>query len=157
MLPPTDPPTWAWTLLTRSEAGFLWVCMLSRISCVQLFVTLWTSTYQAPPSMGFSRQEYWSGLPCPPPGDLPNPGIEATSLTSACIGRWILYCQCLLGSTFCGFSTVAKESMGCGCGWYSVGKSWAGSATQGSGWRGCSHLGLRSWLPCSFTAPVNGR
>ena len=37
---------------------------------------------QAPPSMGFSRQEYWSGLPCPPPGHLPNPGIEPTSLMS---------------------------------------------------------------------------
>ena len=43
---------------------------------VQLFVTQWTVAYQAPPSMGFSRQEYWSGLPFPSPGDLPNPGIE---------------------------------------------------------------------------------
>ena len=42
------------------------------------YVTLWTVPYQAPLSMGFSRQEYWSGLPCPPPGDLPNPGIEAS-------------------------------------------------------------------------------
>ena len=40
------------------------------------FVTLWTIARQAPLSMGFSRQEYWSGLPCRPPGDLPNPGIE---------------------------------------------------------------------------------
>ena len=39
-------------------------------------VTPWTVAYQAPPSMVFSRQEYWSGLPFPPPGDLPNPGIE---------------------------------------------------------------------------------
>ena len=37
---------------------------------------LWTVAHQAPLSMGFSRQEYWGGLPCPPPGDLPNPGIE---------------------------------------------------------------------------------
>ena len=43
--------------------------------------TLWTVACQAPLSMGFSRQEYWSGLPCPPPGDLPNPGIEPVSLT----------------------------------------------------------------------------
>ena len=42
----------------------------------------WTVAYQAPPSMGFSRQEYWSGLPCPPPGDLPDPGIKPASLTS---------------------------------------------------------------------------
>ena len=39
-------------------------------------VTLWTVTHQAPLSMGFSRQEYWSGLPCPPPGDIPNPGMN---------------------------------------------------------------------------------
>ena len=45
-------------------------------------VTPWTVDYQTPLSVGFSRQEYWSGLPCPPPGDLPNPGIEPTSLMS---------------------------------------------------------------------------
>ena len=43
--------------------------------------TLWTVAHQAPLPMGFSRQEYWSGLPCPPPGDLLNPGIKPTSLT----------------------------------------------------------------------------
>ena len=46
------------------------------LSRVRLFVTLWTVAYQAPPSMGFSRQEYWSGLPFPSPGDLPDSGIE---------------------------------------------------------------------------------
>ena len=56
--------------------------MLSRFSCVQLFVTLWSLAYQAPLSMGFSRQEYWSGLSCPPPEDLPDPGTELESLTS---------------------------------------------------------------------------
>ena len=50
--------------------------MLSHFSHVQLFAILWTRARQAPLSMGFSRQEYWSGLPCPPPGDLPDPGIE---------------------------------------------------------------------------------
>ena len=45
-------------------------------SRVLLFVTLWTVAYQAPLSVGFSRQEYWSGLPFPSPGDLPDPGIE---------------------------------------------------------------------------------
>ena len=55
--------------------------MLSCFSHVQLFVTLWTVTHQAPLSMEFSRQEYWSGLPCPPPADLPNSGIEPKSLT----------------------------------------------------------------------------
>ena len=49
------------------------------LHCVQLFATLWIVAYQAPLFMGFSRQEYWSGLLCPPPGDLPNPGIQPTS------------------------------------------------------------------------------
>ena len=49
------------------------------LSCVQLFVTPWTSACQAPPSMGFSRQEYWSGLPFPSPGDLSDSGIEPSS------------------------------------------------------------------------------
>ena len=53
--------------------------MLSLFSHVRLFVTLWTVAHQAPLSMGFSRQEYWSGLPCPPPGDLSDPGIEPES------------------------------------------------------------------------------
>ena len=46
------------------------------LSCVRLFVTPWTVAHQDPPFMEFSRQEYWSGLPFPSPGDLPNPGIE---------------------------------------------------------------------------------
>ena len=49
---------------------------VSCFSCVRLFVTLWTTALRAPLSMGFSRQEYWGGLPCPPPGDLPDPGIQ---------------------------------------------------------------------------------
>ena len=51
------------------------------LSHVRLFVTPWTVAYQASPSMGFSRQEYWSGLPFPSPGDLPDPGIEPRSPT----------------------------------------------------------------------------
>ena len=49
------------------------------LSHVRLFATPWTVAHQAPPSMGFSRQEYWSGLPFPSPGDLPDPGIEPRS------------------------------------------------------------------------------
>ena len=49
------------------------------LSCVRLFVTPGTVAFQAPLSMAFSRQEYWSGLPCPPTGDLSDPGIEARS------------------------------------------------------------------------------
>ena len=54
--------------------------MLSRFSHVRLFVTPWIVARQTPLSMGFSRQEYWSGLPCPPPGDLPNPGMNPSLL-----------------------------------------------------------------------------
>ena len=56
--------------------------MLSHSSCVQLFEKLWTVAHQAPLSMEFSRQQYLSGLPCPSPGGLLNPGIEPMSLTS---------------------------------------------------------------------------
>ena len=66
------------------------VCVLSHFSHVRLCATLWTVTCQAPLSMGFSRQEYWCGLPCPPPGDPPNPGIEPKSYISW-IGRQVLY------------------------------------------------------------------
>ena len=55
------------------------VYVLSHFSHVQLFATLWTIACQAPLCMGFSRQEYWSGLPCPPLGDLLGPGIEPMS------------------------------------------------------------------------------
>ena len=54
---------------------------MESLSRVGLFATPWTVAYQASPSMGFSRQEYWSGLPFPSPGDLPDPGIEPRSLT----------------------------------------------------------------------------
>ena len=61
--------------------------MLSLFSHVQLFVTPWSVAHQAPLSMGFSRQEYWSGLLCAPPGDLPDPGI-----------LWLLHCKQILCS-----------------------------------------------------------
>ena len=51
---------------------------MKSLSRVRLFATPWTVAHPAPPSMGFSRQEYWSGLPFPSPGDLPDPGIEPT-------------------------------------------------------------------------------
>ena len=52
---------------------------LKSLSCVLLFATPWTVAYEIPPSMEFSRQEYWSGLPFPSPGSLPHPGIEPGS------------------------------------------------------------------------------
>ena len=59
---------------------------------------LWTAACQTPLSMGYSRQEYWSGLPHPLPRDLPNSGIKPVSLLSTCTGQWVLYHQHHLGS-----------------------------------------------------------
>ena len=60
-------------------------CMFNSLSRVWLFATLWAVACQAPLSMGFYRQEHWSGLPCPPPGDLSDPEIEPTSLMSPAV------------------------------------------------------------------------
>ena len=83
------------------------------VSCVRLFATPWTIACQAPLSMGFSRQEYWSGLPFPTPGDLPDLGIEpaspalqAYSLPSEPLGKpkWVLRCPGWdLGAMLCGW------------------------------------------------------
>ena len=62
------------------------MCVLSHFSRVQLFVTPWTAAHQAPLSMRFFRQRYWSWLPCPLPGDFPDPDIELMSLC-------LLHCQ----------------------------------------------------------------
>ena len=62
--------------------GPVCVCELSHFGCIWFFMTPWTVVPQAPLSMGFSRQEYWSGLPFPSPGDLPSPGMEPISLMS---------------------------------------------------------------------------
>ena len=63
------------------------VCTPS-LSWVQLFMTLWSVAHQAPLSTGFFRQEYWNGLPFPPPGDLPDPGIESVLCVSCIAGRF---------------------------------------------------------------------
>ena len=83
----TSPGNFKWRLLGPprvSESEFctqsVCACMPSHFSRVQLFVILWTVARKASLSMGFSRQEYWSGLSCPPPRDLLHPGIEPSSL-----------------------------------------------------------------------------
>ena len=63
-------------------------CVLSHFSCVRLFAIQWTEARQAPLPMESSRQEYWSGLSCPPPGDLPNPGIKPMSTSPAVAGEF---------------------------------------------------------------------
>ena len=75
-----------WTFIDHGECA----CMLSRFSHVRLCATLWTFALQVPLSAGSSRQEYWSGLPCPPPGDLPDQETEPVSLVSW-TRRWVLY------------------------------------------------------------------
>ena len=80
---------------SRCSVNVCWVndcCCLSR--SVWLFATPWTVAHLAALSMGFSRQEYWNGLPFPPPGDLPNPGIELPG------SLWILFSAPLVKSTF---------------------------------------------------------
>ena len=68
--------------LSPKDMNTIFACVLSPFSCVRLFVTLWTVAHQIPLCLGFSRQEYRSELPCSPPGDLPDLGIEPSSLTS---------------------------------------------------------------------------
>ena len=88
--------------------------MLSHFNRVCLFATLWTVACQAPLSTGFSRQEYWNGLPCPAPGDIPNPGIEPMSLTSPALAggffttsatwkawSYVSVCVCVLSVCMC--------------------------------------------------------
>ena len=76
---------WKWKCIYMYKYICTWYiheCMLSHFSCVRLCATLWTVAHQAPLSIGFSRLEFWSGLPCHPPGDLPHPGMEPTSPAS---------------------------------------------------------------------------
>ena len=72
-----------YSLLKESDWQHVWgqphACLCYVLSHVRLFVTSWTIDHQVPLSMELSRQEYWSGLPLPPPGDLPDPGIESVS------------------------------------------------------------------------------
>ena len=89
------------------------------LSPVRLFGTLWTVAYQAPPSMEFSRMEYWSGLPFPSSGDLPDPGIEPRSPAL----QQPLYCLSHQGSP------VVVQGLRC---------SWACGIFPDPGWNPCS-------------------
>ena len=75
------------TKLYRNRVINFFMCILSHFSHAWLFAILWTEACHAPLSMGFSRQEYWSGLPFPPPGHLSSPGMEPTSLTSTALAN----------------------------------------------------------------------
>ena len=70
--------------------------------------------HQAPLSMGFSRQEYWSGLPCPPPGDLPNPGIEPVSLTFPALAGGFFTTSATWEALWAGYFCYGGGPMQCG-------------------------------------------
>ena len=97
------------------------VCLLSHFSRFWLFGTLWTVAFQAPLSVGFSRQEYWSGLPSPPPGDHPDVGIKPESPMSPALGdgffttttTWEALQPCLFNQTItqiCPGAELVEES-----------------------------------------------
>ena len=100
---------WNWLLDLGLQLLHCFVAVV-ELSCVQLFSTLRTIARQAPLSMGFSRQEYWSGLPFPPPGNLPDSGIKPTSPASPALqvdllvtelpGKPTLLYECLSSSVF---------------------------------------------------------
>ena len=90
----TKPIQWE-TGLGLLNSVFLWiqdmcVCALNPFSHALLSAMLWTVACQAPLSVGFSRQESWSGVPCPIQEDLPNPGIKPVSLVSPALAGWFL-------------------------------------------------------------------
>ena len=85
---PKDRGAWQ-AVVSACTRAYVRAYVLRHFTCVWLFATLWTVVCQAPLSIWFSRQEYWNVLPFPSPGDLPDPGIEPTSLTSpAFAGRF---------------------------------------------------------------------
>ena len=95
---------WVFCVFVRA---FSRSCSFSRVwSCA----ALWTVAHQAPLSMGFSTQEYWSGLPCHPPGDLPDPGIEPSSLMSpALAGRFFTSGATWEARVFCGLGQMCDD------------------------------------------------
>ena len=100
---------WA-TSLTHSLTGN--VCyVLSHFSRVWLFITPWAVTCQAPLSMGFSRQEYWSGLPCPLPGDPPHPGIKLVSFKSPPLAGGLFTTSATIGNSRAYFSGGKKKEV----------------------------------------------
>ena len=85
--------------------------MLGRFSCVRLFANLWTIAHLAPLFLGFSRQELWNGLLCPPPWDLPDPGIKPMSLTSPAMADGFFTPRATWEAHKAAFMTVALLSV----------------------------------------------
>ena len=105
-------PCWDLNLIIHIRVDGMNMCVLSHFSRLWLCATLWTVNLQSPLSMGFSRQEYWRGLPYPPPGNLPNPGIEPAYLKS----------PTLAGRFFATSATCEALEVFHGC--FSVSPSW---------------------------------
>ena len=85
-------------------------CMLSCFTYVWLFATPWTVARQAPLSMGFSRKENWNGLPYPPPGDLPNPGIKPMSLLSLSLAGRLFTSRATWEAAMVGLMAASKRA-----------------------------------------------
>ena len=73
---------------TVREIKWPLLLLLSHFSRVRLYATPWAAARQVPLSTGLCRREYWNGLPCPSPGDLPNPAVESVSFTSPALAGW---------------------------------------------------------------------
>ena len=103
-------------MVLANEKLIIFLHALSHFSRVWFFPTLWTVACQVPLAMGFSGQEYWNGLPFPPPGDLPNPWIEPESLTSpALAGGFFTTSTTWEAQSFCGThkSYIFRENKFC--------------------------------------------
>ena len=133
-------PAWLILFILEKIRGCWWrrlhMCVLSRFSCVWLYATLWTVARQAPLSMGFSWQEYCSGLSCPPPGDLPDPGMEPLSLNVSCIDGWVVYHQCHLRSPRGRLGGVTSEKK-INTEWGAVSNSFCRGQNEDTGSLGC--------------------
>ena len=102
---------WPWKGLMPFLSLWLLLCHLQAVSlsCVRLFATLWTVAHQAPLFMGLSRREYWRRLPCPPAGDLPDPGVEPVSFLSPALAGRFFTTSATWETHFCPLTAVFYE------------------------------------------------
>ena len=141
----------------------LWAQLLSLVG---FFVASWTVAHQAPLSMEFSRQEYWSGLPFSSPGDLPSPGVKPSQVSYvSCIGRRILYpCPTWEAHVLC---LLSSEDSPCPLECYAMTET-SDLTPDGSVWHGLALrpspasiplLTLPQWhrSPCCFTTTPSSR
>ena len=119
-------------------------CVYVRFGCARLSATLWTVAHQAPLPVGFSRQEYWSGFPCPPPGDLPDPGIEPEPLRSPVLASGLFTSSATITVTWLDSKQICflftSVPLMAGVGW--------GGPRSVTSFRGPG--ALPSWTPISF-------